>query len=168
MCPILCDPMDCSPPGSSVHGDSPGKNTGMACHALLQGIFPTQGWNLRLLCLLHWQAGSTPTEPHQNISACHQSHAHCWWGSPNCGDFFQFQDAAIAIMVWELGAEYVEPHRPWTQARLHISQSRWSWAISQTCLNLHLYLSSGAILHYAWGWINKRMYNWCLLSGNIE
>ena len=36
----LCDPMDCSPPGSSVHGDSPGKNTGMGCHALLQEIFP--------------------------------------------------------------------------------------------------------------------------------
>ena len=38
--------MDGSPPGSSVHGDSPGKNTGVGCHALLpQGIFPTQGLN---------------------------------------------------------------------------------------------------------------------------
>ena len=44
-CPTLCDPMDCSPPGSSVHGDSPGKNTGEGCHVLLQGIFPTQGSN---------------------------------------------------------------------------------------------------------------------------
>ena len=35
--------------------DSPGKNTGLGCHFLLQGIFPTQGSNLRLLCLLHWQ-----------------------------------------------------------------------------------------------------------------
>ena len=41
----LCDPMDCSPPGSSVHGDSPDKNTGVGCYALLQGIFPTQGSN---------------------------------------------------------------------------------------------------------------------------
>ena len=41
--------MDCSSSGSSVHGDSPGKNTGVSCHALLQGIFPTQGSNLRLL-----------------------------------------------------------------------------------------------------------------------
>ena len=38
-------PHDCSPPGSSGHGDSPGKNTGVGCHALLQGIFPTQGSN---------------------------------------------------------------------------------------------------------------------------
>ena len=41
-CLTLCDPMDCSLPGSSVHGDSPGKNTGVGCHALLQGIFPTR------------------------------------------------------------------------------------------------------------------------------
>ena len=34
-CPTLCSPMDCSPAGSSVHEDSPGKNTGVGCHALL-------------------------------------------------------------------------------------------------------------------------------------
>ena len=61
--PILYDPVDCSPPGSSVHGDSPGKNTEVGCHLLLQGIFPTQGSNPRLLCLLHWQEGSLPLVP---------------------------------------------------------------------------------------------------------
>ena len=45
LCLTVCDPMDCSPPDSSVHGDSPGKNTGVGCPALLQGIFPTQGSN---------------------------------------------------------------------------------------------------------------------------
>ena len=44
-----CDPMDCGLPASSVHGDSPGKNTGVGCHALLQEIFPTQGSNPGLL-----------------------------------------------------------------------------------------------------------------------
>ena len=44
-CPTLCDPIDYSPLGSSVHGDSPGKNTGVGCHSLLRGIFPTQGLN---------------------------------------------------------------------------------------------------------------------------
>ena len=43
--------------------DSPGKNAGVDCYALLQGIFPTQGWNLSLLCLLHWQAASLPLAP---------------------------------------------------------------------------------------------------------
>ena len=41
----LCNPTDCSPPGSSVHGDSPSKNTRVACYAFLQGIFLTQGLN---------------------------------------------------------------------------------------------------------------------------
>ena len=48
-CQILCDPMDCSLPDSSVHGDSPGKNTEMGCQFLLQGIFLTQKSNPGLL-----------------------------------------------------------------------------------------------------------------------
>ena len=49
-CPTLCNPVDCSLPGSSLHGilppwDSPGKNTGVGCHFLLQGIYLTQGSN---------------------------------------------------------------------------------------------------------------------------
>ena len=47
-CPALCDSMDCSSLDSFVHGDSPGKNTGVGCHALFQGIFPIRGSNLRL------------------------------------------------------------------------------------------------------------------------
>ena len=42
---VFCNRMDCSLPGSSVHGDSPGKNNEVGCHALLQGIFRTQGSN---------------------------------------------------------------------------------------------------------------------------
>ena len=42
---------------------SPGKNTGVSCHALLQGIFPTQGSNQHLLCFLHWQADSSKLAP---------------------------------------------------------------------------------------------------------
>ena len=45
LCPTLCDPVDYSQPGCSVHGDSSGKNTGVGCHAFLQGILPTQGSN---------------------------------------------------------------------------------------------------------------------------
>ena len=45
----LCNAMDCSPPGSSVHEDSPGKKIRVGSHALLQGIDPTQGSNSGLL-----------------------------------------------------------------------------------------------------------------------
>ena len=47
-CLTLCDPMDRSSPGSSVLGGSPGKSTGVGCHALLQGSFLTQGWHSHL------------------------------------------------------------------------------------------------------------------------
>ena len=47
-CPILFNPMDFSPPGSCPW-NSPGKNTGVGCHSLFQGIFPTQGLNPGLL-----------------------------------------------------------------------------------------------------------------------
>ena len=52
-CLTLCNPMNCSPPGSFVHGILKGRNTGMGCHSLLQGIFLTQGSNPSLLSLLH-------------------------------------------------------------------------------------------------------------------
>ena len=48
LCLTLCNPMDCRLPGSSPW-HSPGKNTGVGCHFLLWGIFPTQGSNLGLL-----------------------------------------------------------------------------------------------------------------------
>ena len=49
----------CDPHGLLCPWDSPGKDTGVGCHFLLQGIFPTQGWNL---CLLHWQADALTTD----------------------------------------------------------------------------------------------------------
>ena len=49
LCLSLCDPIDYSSLGSSVHGDSPGKNIRMGCHALLQENFPNQGLNPGLL-----------------------------------------------------------------------------------------------------------------------
>ena len=64
LCMTLCDPVDCSPLGSSVHGDSPGQNTEAGSCSLLQGIFPTQGWD--------------PSLPHCRQSLYHLSHQ----GSP--------------------------------------------------------------------------------------
>ena len=60
-CSILCDPTDCSPPGSSVYRDYPGKDTGVGCHALLQGLFPTQGLNPGIKSTL--QTDFLPSEP---------------------------------------------------------------------------------------------------------
>ena len=72
----LCDPMDCSPPGSAVHGDSPGKNTEVDCHALLQGIFPTQGLNPGLphcRCILYLLSHQGSTDPTPAAAAAAKS-----------------------------------------------------------------------------------------------
>ena len=62
LCPTLCDPWSVAHQAPRTW-NSPGKNTGVGCHAFLQGIFPTQGSNPHLLGLLHWQAGSLPLAP---------------------------------------------------------------------------------------------------------
>ena len=59
----LCNPMDYSQSRLPCPWDSAGKSTGVGCHALLQGIFQTQGLKLSLLGLLHWQPGSLPLAP---------------------------------------------------------------------------------------------------------
>ena len=66
--------MDYSPPGFSVRGDSPGKNMGVGCHALLQGIFATQG--------------SNPGLPHCRWILCHLSHQGCYVGIHACAQLF--------------------------------------------------------------------------------
>ena len=62
-CPTICDPINCSPPGSSIHGNSPGKNTGVGCHSLLQGILLTQRSNLGLLHCWQILTSAPPGKP---------------------------------------------------------------------------------------------------------
>ena len=65
LCSTLCNPIDYSLPGSSVHGYSPGKNTGVDCHILFQGVFPTQwsnpGFPHCRQMLYHWGRKWQPT-----------------------------------------------------------------------------------------------------------
>ena len=75
-CPTLCDPIFCSPPGPSVHGILPGKNTGVGCHFLLHGFFLIQGsnpglWHCRqiLYCLSHREALHWPPCSSSNLQA---------------------------------------------------------------------------------------------------
>ena len=60
-CLTLCDPMDCSLPGSSVHRDSPGKNTGVGRHALLQGNLCN--WGIEPISLLSLALSALPLVP---------------------------------------------------------------------------------------------------------
>ena len=66
-CQTLCDPMDCSPSGSSVREISQA-STGEGCHFLLQGVFPTQGLNSSLL----------------QVSSTGRGSLHCWATRETC------------------------------------------------------------------------------------
>ena len=62
----LRDPVDCSPQGSSVHGILHARILEWVAISSSRGFFPTQGLNLCLLCLLHWQEHPLPLVPHGN------------------------------------------------------------------------------------------------------
>ena len=98
--------MDCSPPGSPVHGDSPGESIGVGCHALLQGIFPTQ----RLNPGLPLQAAQGPLIKHVFGPAGHsnylqmqgrsQSEPQPPYSSPHC-PFDSSEDRPSPLPSWE-------------------------------------------------------------------
>ena len=67
LCPTLCDPMDCSLPGSSVHGNSPGKNAGVGYHALLHGNLPDPGIEPMSPAAPALQADSLPRSHHGSL-----------------------------------------------------------------------------------------------------
>ena len=98
----FCNPMDCSPPGSSVHADSPGKNTGVGCHALLQRIFPTQG--------------SNPGLPHCRWILYCLSHQ----GSPR----------KLECIAWPFSRGSAQP-RNWTGVSCIASRYFTSWAMRE-------------------------------------
>ena len=107
-CLILYNSMDCSPPGSFVHGNSPGKNTRVGCHALLQGIFLTQESSPGLL---HLQEDSLPSEPPgkqwqiqgQLVSFFSPNY---WWG--------QMSVKMVEWVAWR-NCPFIETPKKWTK-----------------------------------------------------
>ena len=62
-CPTLCDPMDCSLPGSSVHKILQARMLEWVAISFSTGSSRPKGWTHVFLCLLHWQVGSLPLAP---------------------------------------------------------------------------------------------------------
>ena len=91
--------MVCSSPGSSVHGDSPGKNAGAGCHALLQGIFPTQGSKPGLphcrQILYHLSHQGSPTKNYAEVFDCRELVSL----TPHCQGSTIFVTAALYFQV---------------------------------------------------------------------
>ena len=80
LCLTLCDPVDCSPPDSSVHGILQAGIPEWVAVPSSRGILLFQGSNPHLLCLLHWQASSLPLAPYiqwniiMGVASCHLCH----------------------------------------------------------------------------------------------
>ena len=131
-CPTLCDLINCSPPGSSVHGDSPGKNPGVGCHALLQGIFPTQG--------------SNPGLPHCRWILYHLSH----------------QGSSTTLMVLQVNSHLSLQIRAWlVDAFILIcisSLHNWKTAFALISAAKFVLLATIKVENPYTGWISKWKY----------
>ena len=83
--------------------DFPGKNTGVGCQFLLQGIILTQGSNSCLLRLLHWEAGSLPPEPpgkppHTLLYLQVKEHYACRWEGGSRWRGHMYTDGWLMLM----------------------------------------------------------------------
>ena len=126
--------------------DSPGKNTGVSCHALLQGIFLSQGSNPYLLRPLHWQAGSLPLLPPAKtkmlvvqscpIFATLRTVALCPWDSPGkntgVGCHFPLQ-GIFQTQGWNLCPMH---HLHWQAGSLPLSHLKSKMLVAQLCPSL--------------------------------
>ena len=85
--------MDCSPPGSSIHGNSPGKNTGMCCHSFLQGSSQSRDW-AQVSCIAGRFFIVWATREAQII-----------WADPKSNDKWQEKIQREGEVIWVLLAE---------------------------------------------------------------
>ena len=103
-CPTLCSPMDYSPPDCSVHGDSPGKNTGVGCHTLLQGIFPTERSNPGLPHCWHnlYHLSHQGTEPPRSVHSVMSDSASPWTAACQASLSITSSQTLLVLMSVEL------------------------------------------------------------------
>ena len=129
----LCNSMDCSPSGSSIHGDSPGKNTGVGCHNLLQGIVSTQGFNPVFPCcrwivyhlsyqgslrILEWVAHPFPNRSSQPRNrtrvSCYAGGFFTSWATREALVIFMIiimkPSVSLGRVLWRVQDQYGSPH----------------------------------------------------------
>ena len=135
LCLTLCDPVDCSPPGSSVHRISQARILEQVATSFSRGASRIRGLNSHLLCLLHWKAGSLPLNhqggPKHSVSVSYslerefQNTAPGWLGFSNDVSCRWVETSIRFSRVWLFVT-------PWTAAR----QAPLFFTISQSLLKL--------------------------------
>ena len=132
--------MNCSWPGSSVHGDSPGNNTEVGCHVLLLGNFPTQGLNpgllhfKQILCYLNHQGSPRILEwvadPFSRGSSWPRNQTTVSWMA---GGFLTSWATRKALDVKEVDAEDHNKHSSSPEGCSNLKPSqRWKFAYSES------------------------------------
>ena len=126
-CPTLCDPMDCSLPGSSVYWILPARILEWVAISSSRGIFPTQRPIPHLLLyLLHWHVNSLPLVPPMFKLCMHSGKSLTFENHWFCGIFTK---------VWEMRQSSVlgkkKKHRTHFQTRKELWDLRWMLLTSQ-------------------------------------
>ena len=149
ICSVMSDslqPMDCSPPGSSVHGDSPGKNTGVGCSTLLQGIFPIQGSNpgppqcRQILNHLSRQGSPWDTVDKELTLDYREGQNVCWtWTELGANTVEDFANKSLAMNSWHLWDahhSFTEAFSPPGKPCLCLSEFSSPYLTSTSCINI--------------------------------
>ena len=142
--PTLCHPMDSSLPGFCVHGDSPGKNTGVGCHALLQGIFPTRDWTIKPSSLMSpalagvffttsaiWEA------PELDLPTWVDSRSRWWTGRPGV---LQFMGSQRVEHDWATELNWTDATLVLTGCGLNSQPCLFQWQEMRVILQSRLWL----------------------------
>ena len=114
--------MHYKPSRSICPWDFPGKNTGVGCHFLYQGIFLTQGSNPHLLKLLHWQADS--------LTLHHLGGPQTLWN-----DSVQFSHSVVSDSLWAHGLQHARPPCPSPNPAVYPNSCPLSWYCHPTVLS---------------------------------
>ena len=120
--------MHYKPSRSICPWDFPGKNTGVGCHFLYQGIFLTQGSNPHLLKLLHWQADS--------LTLHHLGGPQTLWN-----DSVQFSHSVVSDSLWAHGLQHARPPCPSPNPAVY----------PNSCPSYHV-LVTWLIMHWSRNW----------------
>ena len=134
----------CSPPGSPIHGDSPGKNTRVGCHALLQGIFPTPGSNPGLphcrWILYHLSHKRSPDLGLLKVSTAmkHRNELVIFWPSLPSGISHRFS-------LWNVNTIYLWWSLSWRS--LPSRQDHLSSPSNEQMLSVYIYVHTYAFTH---------------------
>ena len=149
-CPTLWDPMDHRPPGSSVVGSSRQEYWSRLIHALLQGIFPTQGLNPHRLDLQHWQAGSLPlARPGKPQGNRYAEVYHGFFSGGRWVSFHRTSESRLGethitdSLSTEAAGRIYSEQRAWAskQCRSRLPSMTWSFTwVKNICIHFYTYM----------------------------